>query len=74
MSNNDNDKRKASAISSCVLNYVNGNGDVYTGRLKDGEQHGHGVLKYANGDVLECIWEEGSATGNAVIKYADGDW
>eukprot|EP00956_Cyclotella_meneghiniana_P041579 scaffold231301_cov63-Cyclotella_meneghiniana.AAC.3 len=66
-----NNKRKASAIASCVLNYVNG--DIYTGGLKNDEPHGHGIMKYANGKVLECEWKEGNPTGKAVLKYDNGD-
>ena len=35
------------------------NGDVYTGKWKDGKLHGKGVYRFANGDVESHQYEDG---------------
>jgi len=35
------------------------NGNVYTGGWKDGQPHGHGVMKWKNGDSYDGEWKNG---------------
>ena len=50
-----------------------GNEQVDTGRLEDGEQTGHWVLRNANGTVVEGPYFAGKQTGHWVIREPDGD-
>jgi hypothetical protein len=48
-------------------------GSVYTGGLKDGLFHGHGVRLFPNGDKYEGDYEAGQANGQGVGILHSGD-
>ncbi len=45
----------------------------YTGEMKDGKKHGHGVLMWADGGRYEGEWKDGKEHGHGVLMWADGD-
>ena len=47
--------------------------DKYTGEMKDGKQHGRGVLVEANGDRYEGDWRDGKPHGRGDMVWANGD-
>ncbi len=40
----------------------------YTGEMKDGQPHGHGIYRHENQGTLECDWVNGQACGHGVHR------
>ena len=56
------------------LTWVFPDGDeiVETGRLQDGERHGHWIVRYANSTVEEGPYVNGEPNGHWIVRYANG--
>ena len=48
-------------------------GSVYTGELRDGKRHGHGVMMWLDGDVYDGQWLNDRRQGRGRYTYANGD-
>ena len=46
---------------------------VYTGTMRRGRRHGHGIYSWPNGDRYEGGFVEGERQGNGVFVFASGD-
>lgn len=49
------------------------NGNMYTGRVENGQRQGHGVYKFASGSEYDGEWKNGKQEGQAVYTCANGD-
>ena len=49
-----------------------GNGDLYSGQWKDGQQNGQGRMIYDDGSVYEGQWRNNKFDGYGTYKHIDG--
>ena len=62
----------AQGTGSLTWVFPDGDEIVETGRLQDGERHGHWVVHFANGTVEEGPYVNGEPNGHWVVRLANG--
>ena len=62
----------AQGTGSLTWVFQDGDEIVETGRLQDGERHGHWIVRYANRTVEEGPYVNGEPNGHWIVRYANG--
>ena len=58
--------------SDCTGKRAFANGDLYSGKFKNGKKHGQGTLTYADGEIYKGSFKNGMYHGEGTLTSANG--